>query len=32
MVRFDDVDWLVAQMKEDIEQTRFARLSPIAAR
>jgi riboflavin kinase/FMN adenylyltransferase len=32
MVRFDDVDWLVAQMKEDVEQTRLAALSPIAAR
>jgi riboflavin kinase/FMN adenylyltransferase len=31
-VRFDDVDWLVAQMKEDVEQTRLAALSPIAAR
>jgi riboflavin kinase/FMN adenylyltransferase len=32
MVRFDDVDSLVAQMKEDVEQTRGAALSPVAAR
>jgi riboflavin kinase / FMN adenylyltransferase len=32
MVRFDDVDSLVAQLKEDVEQTRGAALSPEAAR
>jgi FAD synthase len=32
MVGFEDVDSLVAQMKEDVEQTRDAALSPVAAR
>jgi riboflavin kinase/FMN adenylyltransferase len=32
IVGFDDVDSLVAQMKEDVEQTRGAALSPAAAR
>jgi riboflavin kinase/FMN adenylyltransferase len=32
MVGFDDVDLLVAQMKEDVQQTRGAALSPAAAR
>ena len=32
MVGFDDVDSLVAQMKEDVEPTRGAVLSPAAAR
>jgi FAD synthase len=32
MVGFEDVDSLVAQMKEDVEQTRDAALSPAAAR
>jgi hypothetical protein len=32
MVRFDDVDSLVAQMKGDVAQTRGAALSPAAAR
>jgi len=32
MVDLDDVDSLVAQMKQDVEQTRGAALSPVAAR